>query len=100
MRFAKPAAVLGVGEGIETMLAVAQACPNLGVWAALSTSGLKNLELPEVVREIIIAADGDDAGEQAADHAAERFIREGRTVRIAYPGRGRDFNDLIRGATT
>jgi Toprim domain len=49
---------------------------------------------------LIIAADGDDAGEQAANHAAERFIREGRTVRIAQPESGNDFNDVLRQEAT
>jgi putative DNA primase/helicase len=84
-------------EGIETGLSVLQAT-GLPVWAALGTSNLINIELPDVAREIIIAADGDKAGERAAKKAAQRFVREGRHVRIARPERGKDFNDYLRSA--
>ncbi|MFZ0680769.1 toprim domain-containing protein [Candidatus Binatus sp.] len=85
-------------EGIETGLSVLQAT-GLPVWAALGTSNLINIELPNVAREIIIAADGDRPGERAAKQAAYRFVREGRHVRIANAERGRDFNDYLMGAT-
>lgn len=84
-------------EGIETGLSVLQAT-GLPVWAALGTSNLVNIELPDITREIIIAADGDRAGERAAKKAAQRFVREGRHVRIARPECGKDFNDYLRSA--
>jgi len=83
-----------VGEGIETCLAAMQATGR-PAWAALSTSGLQTLDLPEVVREVIVLADGDDAGETAARATAGRWQREGRRVRIAHPPRGQDFNDML-----
>ena len=96
VRLAPATAALMVGEGIETCLAAMQATGR-PAWAALSTSGLRSLELPADVKEIIILADGDDAGEQAALTAAMRWKCEGRTVRIARPPRGMDFNDLLLG---
>jgi DNA primase len=66
-------------------------------WAALSTSGLRNLDLPREVRDVIVLADGDDAGEAAARDCAWRWKREGRRVRIARPPQGMDFNDLLVG---
>ena len=54
-----------VGEGIESCLAAMQA-RGLPAWAALSTSGLLALDLPKDVRDVIVLADGDDAGEAAA----------------------------------
>ncbi len=65
--------------------------------AALSTSGIRALDLPREVREVIVLADGDDPGEAAARDAALRWKREGRSVRIARPPRGADFNDLLLG---
>ncbi len=44
---------------------------------------------------MVIAADGDEPGEEAAQAAAQRFIAEGRTVKIARPPQGMDFNDLL-----
>ena len=86
--------VLMVGEGIETCLAAMQAT-GTPTWAALSTSGLRALELPTTVRDIVVLADGDDPGEAAAQQCGRRWKREGRRVRIARPPPGMDFNDLL-----
>jgi DNA primase len=88
--------MLMVGEGIETCLSAMQAT-GYPAWAALSTSGLRALDLPGSVREVIVLADGDDAGEKAACDAALRWSREGRRVRVARPPRGADFNDVLLG---
>jgi putative DNA primase/helicase len=66
-------------------------------WAALSTSGLRTLDLPEDVRDVIVLADGDDPGEAAARDCAWRWKRQGRHVRIARPRQGMDFNDMLIG---
>jgi putative DNA primase/helicase len=94
VRLAEAAETLAVGEGIESTLSAMQAtgAPSR---AALSTSGLKALALPDAVREVVILADGDAAGESAARVAARRWHREGRRVRIARPPRGNDFNDML-----
>lgn len=91
---ADPGDVLMVGEGIETCLAAMQASGQ-PAWAALSTSGLRALDLPNAVRNVIVLADGDEPGESAAQHCARRWTREGRRVRIARPPQGMDFNDLL-----
>jgi hypothetical protein len=88
-----------VGEGIETCLAAQQATRQ-PAWAALSTSGLRNLDLPSEVSSVIVLADGDDPGEAAAQDCARRWRREGRSVRIARPPRGMDFNNLLLGDST
>ncbi len=94
VRLGEPSTVLMVGEGIETCLSAMQATGD-PAWAALSTSGIKALNLPENVREVIVLADGDDVGEAAARECALRWQREGRRVRIARPPRGQDFNDML-----
>ena len=97
VRLAEPGNLLMVGEGIETCLAAMQAigCP---AWAALSTSGLRTLDLPKTVSDVIVLADGDDSGEAAALDCAMRWKNEGRRVRIARPPTGMDFNDLLIGS--
>jgi len=63
-------------------------------------SGLKSLVLPAIVREITVLADHDanGAGEGAARVAAQRWIAEGRLVRMAMPEElGWDFNDVLLG---
>jgi putative DNA primase/helicase len=85
-----------VGEGIETCLAAMQAT-GWSTWAALSARGLHSLHLPPDVQEVVVLADGDEAGESAAQTAARRWTRGGRLVRIARPPAGMDFNDLLMG---
>jgi len=93
VRLAPAAETLCLCEGIETGLSIMQAA-DLAVWIALGTSNLGCVELPEITCEVIIAADGDDPGEQAAQAAAQRFLREGREVRIARPTGAGDFNEM------
>jgi hypothetical protein len=94
VRLAASRDILMVGEGIETCLAAMQAT-DYPAWAALSTSGLRTLDLPDVVRDVIVLADGDEPGEAAAWDCAGRWRREGRRVRIARAPWGMDFNDLL-----
>ena len=99
MRLAPAAETLLIGEGIETCLAAMQATA-MPAWAALSTSGMVALVLPPIVRQVIILADHDanGAGERAARTAAQRWLAEGRSVRIAMPPEpGTDFNDMLSG---
>lgn len=98
VRLAASGDVLMIGEGIETCLAAMQATGH-PAWAALSTSGLRALDLPTEVRNVIVLADGDDPGEAAARDCAWRWKREGRRVRIARPPQGMDFNDMLMGRT-
>jgi putative DNA primase/helicase len=95
VQLAVPTDVLLIGEGIETTLSAMQATGYAG-WAALSTSGLRALRLPDAVDNIIILADADDAGLSAAQDAARRWkCEEGRRVRIAQSPFGNDFNDAL-----
>ena len=94
VRLADHGEELVMAEGIETALSVLQATGK-PVWACLSTSGLKAVILPPEVKIVTIAADGDEAGEKAAQEAARRFYLEGREVKIARPPAGMDFNDLL-----
>lgn len=98
VRLGDPGEVLMIGEGIETCLAAMQTTGH-PAWAALSTSGLRALDLPDAVRDVIVLADGDDPGEEAARDCAQRWMRQGRRVRIARPPRGMDFNDMLLGRT-
>jgi hypothetical protein len=63
---------LCVGEGIESTLSlcVSTDCPG---WAALSAGGIIGLRLPPAARRVLIGADHDDAGIEAADIAKRRW---------------------------
>ena len=87
VRLAEPArGRLLVGEGIEST-AAAMALFDLPGWAAIGTGGLRNVELPRCIRDVVIAADRDagGAGQLAAAALAERLEAEGRHVRIELP---------------
>jgi hypothetical protein len=94
VRLAEPGEVLMIGEGIETCLAAMQETGH-PAWAALGTSGLRALDLPKSVRDVIVLADADNPGEAAARNCALRWKRDGRRVRIARPPKGMDFNDML-----
>jgi len=101
VRLAPVSERLAVCEGLETALSVQQAS-GIATWAALCAGGIEKLILPPLplAGDIIIASDNDEngVGQRAAAHAAQRWLAEGRRVRIALPPRvGQDFNDLLRG---
>lgn len=88
---------LVVAEGIETALSLL--CGLLdgqnSVWSALSTSGMKNLKLPEKSGRLIIAIDGDEAGRTAAMTLACRADDLGWQVSLVDAPEGQDFNDTL-----
>ncbi|MDK1021841.1 MAG: toprim domain-containing protein [Candidatus Hydrogenedentes bacterium] len=87
---------LALCEGVETGLSVLQSCNGLPVWATTGTAGLYNVTLPPIVTDLIIAADADPPGEIAAQKSSQRFIAEGRRVKVAKPPHGHnDFNDAL-----
>jgi hypothetical protein len=93
--------LLALCEGIETGLAAMTACPDLPVWAALSTSGLEQVRLPPEAQRVLILADHDasGAGLRAAKAAAAVLRGQGGRVAIALaPEPGEDVNDLLRRA--
>ncbi len=98
VRFGNHSDMVIVGEGIETALSVHQAMKR-PTWAALSTSGLVALDFPQEVRKIFVAADADSAGDKAAKDAAKKWSSNGKSVFIAQPPLGFDFNDLLTSIT-
>jgi putative DNA primase/helicase len=82
----RPDTWLCVAEGIETALAVTTAC-GIPAWAGLSAGGVRALVLPSEARMVLICADNDanGVGQRAAAEAAQRWLMEGRRVRIAMP---------------
>ena len=66
------------------------------VWAALSTSGLRNLHLPDRTGALIIAADGDRAGLSATHTLAQRAHHLGWQVIVDPAPDGCDWNDVLR----
>jgi len=86
-----------VSEGIETGLSIASFDCYFGNYcvAALSTSGLRSLRLPQIPGKLVIASDGDAPGRSAAIDLAQRAHALGWTVNFLDPPEGQDFNDVL-----
>ena len=94
VRFGRPAddAALLVGEGIETVLSVVTAVPEITAAAALSAGSLGAFAPPPGVARLVIARDNDAEGERAAERLARRCARAGVAATVVVPEAG-DFND-------
>ncbi|MDW8356793.1 toprim domain-containing protein [Thermus sp.] len=89
---------LGLAEGIETALAVHEAT-GLPVWATVSAGGMEALLLPPGVKRVLIAADHDPRGLEAAQNLAMRLFLKGLRTSLAVPSReGLDWADVLKGA--
>lgn len=87
--------VMGIAEGIETALSAAF-MHTLPVWAALNTSLLQKFEPPEQITKLIIFADRDVAGLDAATKLMQR-LQEKVRLEIRTP-QAKDWNDVLRSA--
>jgi hypothetical protein len=96
IRLAPAGPVMIVGEGIETVLSVMQEMQLPG-WAAIACANMAAIDLPYCVKEVLIAADGDEPGELWANRAAWRWEETGLHVRIMQAPPGFDFNDVLMG---
>jgi len=97
VRLSESTGPLVVCEGIETSLSLLSGLlsgPHT-VWAALSTSGIKSLELPKAPGELVLAPDGDEAGRGAASALGMRAHALGWKVSTIDPGDGLDWNDVL-----
>jgi len=89
-----PGKVLGIAEGIETALS-AHNLQQLPVWAALNTSLLAKFEPPAGVEKLVIYADRDVGGMDAATKLMERL--QGRVnMEVRAPTNAKDWNDVLR----
>ncbi len=72
VRFGRVDDTMVAGEGIETMLSLAEVLPSLPGIAALSANHLAALVLPPTLRRLYIARDNDLAGDHATQTLTER----------------------------
>jgi len=75
---------LALAEGIETALAVRLAT-ELHVWATICAGGMARLIVPAKVHLVVICADHDPAGLDAARALARRLLVEQRRVKVLTP---------------
>ena len=94
VRFGAPSglAPLVVGEGIETVLSLVTAVPEIRAAAALSAGSLGAFAPPPGLARLVIARDNDEDGALAAERLARRCARLGIAATVIVPV-GNDFND-------
>lgn len=91
---------VGISEGIENALTIAQAVPELRTMAAVSMSNVGNVELPEQIGGVYIIADNDikQAAIEGLEAALDRLEERGLTPKIIRAeGKYKDLNDLQTG---
>ena len=95
VRIGKARGIVAVGEGLETMLSLRVALPDLPIVAAGSANHLDALLLPEGLRRLYVAEDDDPAGRRATASVMTRAEAVGIEAMRLAPARG-DFNDDLR----
>jgi hypothetical protein len=95
VRFRTASDVLAAGEGIETMLALRCALPELAVVAALSANHLAALKLPPSLRRLYVARDCGEPGRHAAEALSRRAEHAGIEALTLTP-MDDDFNTMLR----
>jgi phage/plasmid primase-like uncharacterized protein len=86
--------VIGIAEGIETALAAwcASAVPTV---AAYSAGNLAAWQWPANVQHVVVFADNDRAGQEAADELRSRVLRAGLRCQVMTPtDTGADWADV------
>jgi Toprim domain len=86
---------IAAGEGIETMLSLRMAAPNMPLIAGLSAAHLGALFLPDGLRRLYIAADSDGAGRAGTRRLGGR-AREAGIETLTLRAVLGDFNDDLR----
>jgi hypothetical protein len=95
VRFGNADDIMAVGEGIETILSLRSALPNMPMVAALSANHLSAILFPESLRRIYVARDNDPAGDTAFALLIERAGQGGIEAVSLMPAL-RDFNDDLQ----
>ena len=98
VRLSEAVGPLVVCEGIETGLSLLSGLLDgpATLWATLSTSGMKALQLPPKPHKLVIATDGDDPGKVAGDALARDAHALGWKVSLMPAPDGQDWNDAVQ----
>jgi putative DNA primase/helicase len=84
--------VLGIAEGIETALSAAK-LTGIATWSALNTSLLAKFDVPESVDKLVIFADRDVPGLEAAATLMQK-LQNRVTLELRAP-KAKDWNDVL-----
>ena len=95
IRMAPAVDEVAVTEGAEDALSL-QRMSGIPTWAAAGAGMMPSMSLPDAIRNVIIGADADEAGERSAQAAGKVFAEQGRWARIVRPAAGfKDFNQEL-----
>ena len=95
VRFGLAGEVMAAGEGIETMLSLRMALPDMPMVAALSAAHLSAILFADTLRRLYIARDDDPAGNGAMAALIERASHDSIEAIVLSP-RLADFNEDLR----
>lgn len=95
VRFGAAGEIMAAGEGIETILSLREALPEMPMIAGLSAAHLAAIVFPAALRRLYVAFDKDPAGTGALRALAVRAADAGIELVPLPPERG-DFNDDLR----
>ena len=91
---------IAIAEGVETALSVAEARPDLRVYAVLGSSNFSRAPIHSDTQKVLFCADNDgknSASQKKLYHAAETLSRKGLEVWQAMPETEKqDFNDILK----
>jgi DNA primase len=100
MRLAPAGATTIMAEGPEDGFSIMQEGPGLPVWVPFGTSMMPSVDLPPIVRKVIIAGQNNTAGRIATNKAAIAIAERGLESAFAWPApMFDDWNDQLRGVT-
>ncbi|APZ98054.1 hypothetical protein BWQ93_05840 [Sphingopyxis sp. QXT-31] len=100
LRLGEAEPVIIMAEGPEDGLSIMQEGPGHPVWVPFGTSMMPSVQLPPIVRKVIIAEQNNTAGRIAAAKAAIALSDLGLEVASARPGdQFDDWNDQLRAVT-
>ena len=86
---------LALAEGIESALSAAHAFTP--TWATVDAAGMAAFPVLPGIEALVLFADGDDAGIDAAAECADRWTTAGKDVLVTFPSAlGTDMNDEVR----
>ena len=95
--------VLAIGEGVETMLSVALACPAWRCWAAGNLGAIGHVLIPASVKMVVLIGENDDAAaarrafEGAVSAQAKAARAQGFELYVTRPPAGADdFNTALQ----
>ncbi len=94
LRLGPEARTVMLTEGVEDGLTLTRMHPGTTIWVALGAGNLPHVQLPPIVRHVVVAADADPPGLAAAEAASDAFQARGLSVETVMPGSGaKDFNE-------